>query len=121
MSAFGELGGLPPIRIWDGIAARAIEGERCTLAVIELDPGTVVPEHAHDNEQVGFCLSGSMRFRIGDEEQVVVPGSTWSIPPNVAHEVHVGDEGCVAAEVFVPGRGDWAAHGRDEPRAPRWP
>ena len=121
MSAFDELARLAPIPIWDGIAARPIEGERCTLAVIELDPNTVVPEHAHDNEQVGVCLSGSMTFRIGDEEQVVRAGSTWSIPPNVPHEVRVGDEGCVVVEVFVPGRADWAEKQRDEPRAPRWP
>lgn len=121
MSAFGELARIGPIAIWDGIAARAIEGERCTLAVIELGPATVVPEHAHDNEQVGVCLAESMTFRIGDEEQVVRAGSTWSIPSNVPHEVRVGDEGCVVAEVFVPPRGDWAERERDEPRAPRWP
>ena len=121
MTAFDELARLAPIPVWDGIAARVIEGERCTLAVIELGPGTVVPEHAHDNEQVGFCIAGSMRFRIGGEEQVVRAGSTWSIPPNVSHEVRVGDEGCVVAEVFVPGRADWAEREREEPRAPRWP
>ena len=121
MSAFGDLDGLTPLRIVDGVAARAVEGERATLAVIELDPGSVVPEHAHDNEQLGVCLSGSLRFRIGDETSGLVAGSTWSIPPNVPHGVKVGPKGCVVAEVFVPARADWAALERDAPRAPRWP
>ena len=121
MSAFGDLDDLAPLRIWDGVAARAVEGERVTFAVVELDAGAVVPEHAHDNEQLGVCLQGSMRFRVGDETREVRPGSTWSIPPNVPHDVEVGSDGCVVAEVFVPGRADWGDRERDEPRVPRWP
>jgi quercetin dioxygenase-like cupin family protein len=121
VSPFGDLDGLTPLKVWDGVAARTVEGERATLAVIELDGGSVVPEHAHDNEQIGVCLAGSLRFRIGDETRELTSGSTWSILPNVPHEVHVGPDGCVVAEVFVPGRADWASLERDEPRSPRWP
>ena len=121
MSAFGHLDDLAPLRIWDGVAARTVEGERVTFAVIELDADSVVPEHAHDNEQLGLCLQGSMRFRVGDETHDVRQGSTWSIPSNIPHSVEVGPDGCVVAELFVPARGDWAAVERDEPRQPRWP
>ena len=38
MSAFDELAGLRPLGIWDGVLARAIDGEEVTLAVVELDP-----------------------------------------------------------------------------------
>jgi quercetin dioxygenase-like cupin family protein len=62
-----------------------------------------------------------MRFRIGDESQVVLPGSTWAIPSHVPHEVEVGPDGCVVVEVFAPRRDDWTRVERDEPRAPRWP
>lgn len=118
---FGELAALPPIRIWDGIVARAVEGERVTFSVVELDPGSVVAEHAHEHEQIGIMLAGSMTFRAGGEEREVAPGSTWSIPANVPHEVRVGPDGAVVAEVFAPRRADWDAAARDEPRAPRWP
>ena len=121
MTAFGDLPALEPLRIRDGVAARVVEGERATLAVIELDPESVVPEHAHGNEQLGVCLQGSMRMRIGDEVREVGPGSTWSIPSNVPHDVEVGPDGCVVAEVFVSRRDDWAGHEREEPRPPRWP
>ncbi len=121
MGAFGELHGASPIQIWNGVSGRTIDGRRSTLAVIELDAGAVIPEHAHDNEQSGVCLAGSMRFRIGDETREVAAGSTWCIPPGVPHEVEVGREGCVVIEVFVPRRDDWASLARSQPRQPRWP
>jgi quercetin dioxygenase-like cupin family protein len=98
-----------------------VQGQRVTLGVVELDAGAVIPEHAHENEQVGLLLSGSMRLRVGDDERDARPGTTWAIPPNVPHAVEVGPAGCVVVEVFVPGRDDWRAIQPDEPRAPRWP
>jgi len=44
MTAFDEVAGLPPLPIWDGVVARAVEGERVTLSVVELDPDSVIPE-----------------------------------------------------------------------------
>ena len=121
MSVFDDLGALPPLPIWDGIAARAVESGRVTLSVVELDADAVIPEHAHENEQVGLLLTGSMRFRVGDETCEAVPGMTWAIPPNVPHDAVVGPEGAVVVEVFAPRREDWQAIARDEPRPPRWP
>ena len=78
---------MQPLRIWDGIAARTVHGELVSFAVIELDPGSTVPEHRHENEQLGVLASGTMRFRIGDETRELGPGATWRIPANVPHEV----------------------------------
>jgi len=121
VALFEEHASLPPLRVWDGVIARAVEGERLTLSVVELDPGAVIPEHAHENEQVGLLLSGSMHFRAGGEERDAVPGTTWSIPANMPHDVVVGPHGAVVVEVFAPRREDWDALERDAPRAPRWP
>ena len=59
MSDFDQLAGIQPLRIWDGIAARTLHGELVSFAVIELDPGSTVPEHRHENEQLGIVLAGS--------------------------------------------------------------
>ncbi|MDX6386209.1 MAG: hypothetical protein QOD85_11, partial [Gaiellaceae bacterium] len=61
MSAFADLSSLDLQKIWDGVHGRSIHGERLTLGVIELDPDSHVPEHQHENEQLGICLSGSLR------------------------------------------------------------
>jgi len=119
-SPFADLEGLDAQRIWEGVTGRVVEGERVTLAVIELDPDSHVPEHSHENEQLGVLVSGLLEFRIGGETRRLGPGGTWSIPANVPHEVQAGPEGAVAVEVFAPARADWAALERLEAR-PRWP
>jgi quercetin dioxygenase-like cupin family protein len=98
-----------------------VDGERITLAVVELDPGAVVAEHAHENEQLGIVLQGSMRFRVGDEVQELGPGGTWTIPANTLHEATAGPDGAVVVDVFAPPRDDWSALEPLEARAPRWP
>jgi quercetin dioxygenase-like cupin family protein len=120
-SAFAGLEELTPLRIWDGVAGWAVEGERTTFAVIELEADRAVPEHRHDNEQLGVCIAGSMRFRIGDETREVGPGDTWNIPGGVPHQVDVGPDGATVAECFTPVRADWAGLERLEGRpAPTW-
>lgn len=121
MSAFDSVGGIDRIDIWQGVAARGVQGDVMSLAVIELDAGAVVPEHRHENEQLGVLAAGSMRFRIGEEERVVQPGDTWVIRANVPHEVEAGPEGAVAIEVFSPRRDDWAGRDRLEGGTPHWP
>lgn len=121
MTAFRELGEIGPRRIWDEAVVRTVDGERLTLGVVELEPGSVVPEHRHDNEQLGMVLRGSLRFRVGGEERELGPGGTWSIPPDVPHDVRVGPAGAVVIDVFAPGRDDWAALSEDERREPLWP
>jgi unsaturated pyranuronate lyase len=121
MTSFGDLGSSERLTIWDGVTARVVAGERSSFVVVELEPGAFVPEHSHDNEQIGVCASGSATFRIGDETRELGPGDTWSIASNVPHEVRVGPEGAVMIETFTPAREDWRGLDRDEPSAPRWP
>jgi quercetin dioxygenase-like cupin family protein len=121
MSAFADLGTLNPQDIWNGVGVRAVHGERITLGIVELDPDALVPEHSHENEQLGLVLQGSMTFRVGDESRELGPGGTWNIPANVPHEVAAGPEGAVVVDVFAPTRDDWSQFEPQAPREPRWP
>ncbi len=109
-----------PLDIWEGVTARPIEGERMTLAFVELAPNAVVPEHRHPNEQLGLMLQGSGTFRVGDETRRVRAGSTWRILSNVPHELTVGPDGAVVIDVFSPVRSDWSGFEPAEPRDPDW-
>lgn len=100
---------------------RVVHGERITLGVIELDPSSVVPEHAHENEQLGLVLAGSLVFTIGGEPRELGPGDAYRIPANTPHDVAAGPEGAVVVDVFAPVREEWGAFERLEPRVPRWP
>jgi quercetin dioxygenase-like cupin family protein len=119
--AFSQLADLRPLEIWDGILARTVDGDGLTLAVVELAPGALVAEHAHENAQLGLVIRGSVEFRIGDEVRELGPGGTWRIPPDVPHEVTAGTDGAVVVDVFAPAREDWKALDRAELRSPRWP
>jgi quercetin dioxygenase-like cupin family protein len=121
MSAFANLEGLGPQDIWERVSVRAIHGERITLGVVELEPNAFVPEHRHENEQLGIVLAGSMTFRVGDETGELGPGGTWTIPANVPHEATAGPDGAVVIDVFAPTRADWSQFEPQAQRTPRWP
>jgi len=107
MTDLADLADIPPIQVFDGIRARRVEGEKITLAVVELDPGAVVPEHRHAHEQNGMVITGQMTFRVGDEERVLGPGGTWRILGDVPHTATAGPKGAVVIDVFSPIRADW--------------
>ena len=118
MSAFDDIREIVPLQIWNGVVGRSVEGKEATLAAIELDPNTEVPEHRHVNEQTGMLIRGSLTFRIGDETKELRPGSMWVIPADVPHAVHAGPDGAFLVELFAPPRTDWAGLKRLEPGAP---
>ena len=121
VDAFGDVASAPAQQIWDGIAGRVVHGERLTLGLIELEPNAVLPEHQHENEQVGMVIEGSITFRIGTERQALGPGGTYRIPSNVPHDAVIGPEGAVVIDVFAPVREDWKTLPAAEQRPPRWP
>jgi quercetin dioxygenase-like cupin family protein len=104
------------------VVGRTIHGERVTFSVVELDPNVDVPEHHHENEQLGMLLAGSLAFRVGSEaRQIDEPGGTWRIRANVPHSVTAGPQGAVVVEVFAPVRADWDGLPQQEPGPGRWP
>jgi len=121
MSAFGDFRAGDPLQIWSGVVGWTIDGERVTLSLIELEPSTVVPEHSHENEQLGMLLRGSLSFRIGDDERALEVGGTWRIPSGTKHDVRTGPDGATLVEAFAPRRIDWDDLERIAGRRPSWP
>lgn len=119
--ALVDLSAIRPTRIWNDVVARIVTGERITLAVVEIPPGGIVPEHRHPHEQLGVCLRGSATFRVGDRERRLTPGGTWRIPPNVPHQVVAGPAGAVCLDVFSPTRDDWTELAAAPRATPLWP
>ena len=118
---FDSLRHIRPHALRDGITARAVEGERMTMAVVDLEPGAVLPEHHHEPEQLGFIIHGTITMRIGGEKRELHAGDTYAIPSDVPHDAQAGPEGATVADVFAPIRADWHEMKRTEPSAGRWP
>jgi quercetin dioxygenase-like cupin family protein len=113
---------LPVIDVWGTtVRARRVEGERLTLALVELAPDSIVPGHQHENEQLGMVITGTVTFTIGDETRVLGPGGSWRIPSNVHHQVSVGPAGAMVIDIFAPTRRDWDALPVNAPRPAPWP
>ena len=69
-----------------------------------IGPGVVVPEHDHgDDEEMLFVICGGSRFRVGDTEMALEPGSSIRIPRRTRHAAIIGPEGLVAVQVYRGG------------------
>lgn len=123
MSNLKNLADLALLEIWgDQVRARRVEGERITLAIVELAPNAVVPEHRHAAEQLGMVIRGQMHFTVDGETKDLGPGGTWRILGDRPHDVVAGPEGAVVIDVFTPIRSDWADRAIVDPApAPTWP
>lgn len=111
------------IDVWgEAVRARRVEGDRITLALVELAPDAVVPGHQHEAEQLGMVIEGLVHFTLGDERRTLGPGGTWRIPSNVPHQVTAGPDGATVIDVFSPPRSDWDALSTTPARPARdWP
>jgi quercetin dioxygenase-like cupin family protein len=104
-----RLDALEHFALADGVRARALFGDGAMLNLVELDPGSVVPEHSHPHEQLGLCLSGLIVMRIDGAEHPMGPMDAMHIPSGVVHGAHAGPDGAVVLDVFVPIREDFRA------------
>lgn len=100
-------------------------GERMSVQHFHIEPGAVVPEHSHPHEQVGYVARGTFTFTVDskgsetgqgtddgdeDDEFVVGPGDSYSIPGGELHAAHnEGEEPVSGIDVFSPPRTnpDW--------------
>lgn len=121
MSNLRDIADVAPKQVWDGVKARIVDGERISMAVVELEPNGLVPEHHHPHEQLGLVLEGEITFRVGDEERTLARGGSWRIPSDVPHEARAGADGAVVLDIFTPVRDDWSAIAPGPVTPPRWP
>ena len=92
------------IEMFPGVARRTLNaGEHTSIHEIEIAEGCVVPMHTHPHEQIGYVVSGRVKFELGDETKELSAGDSWVIPSEVPHEV-TALEDAVVIDVFSPAR-----------------
>jgi quercetin dioxygenase-like cupin family protein len=117
-----DIGDVSAVDVWgDTVKARPIVGDKASLAVVELAPGAIVPEHRHAHEQIGLCIEGSITFTIDGDRRELGPGGTWRIASNLQHDAVAGPQGAVVVDIFSPPRTDWDALPASDPEPPVWP
>ena len=90
-----------------GAVVLATEGEKMTLTIMEFEPHTVLPEHSHPHEQVGYMIEGEAEFILDGESFSVKAGQMWRLPGGLPHQVNVGAQPMRVVEVFYPIREDF--------------
>jgi quercetin dioxygenase-like cupin family protein len=121
VSTFESIGDLRPYVVFKGITARAVRGDRMTFAVVDLEPGAALPEHHHENEQLGLVIAGSITMRIGPDKRELRAGDTYVIRSDVPHDAVAGSDGVTVVDVFAPIRADWEKLARLDPAPGLWP
>jgi quercetin dioxygenase-like cupin family protein len=100
---------IPMEKLNDRLGRRMLSGQRVMLAHIYLDEGCVVPRHSHENEQLSYIFSGSVRFTLGaggEDVRIVRTGEVLVIPSNLPHDAEALEDS-LSLDVFSPPRQDW--------------
>ena len=73
---------------------------------VDLVEGKKVPAHKHEHEQIGYVVSGRLRFTIGGKTEELTAGEAYSVPANVKHYAKAVEDTTVL-DVFCPHREDY--------------
>lgn len=104
---FFRTGELDAANMLPGIRRRAVWLDRVMLTFFTFQPGSVVPEHAHDHEQITVVTRGAMAFSLGDDVRTLRAGDGVCIPPNVRHGARILEEETEAYDAWSPPREDY--------------
>ncbi|MBA2595059.1 MAG: cupin domain-containing protein [Chloroflexia bacterium] len=91
-----------------GIQVQPVIGESLMTCWIAMEPGAVVVEHSHTNEQLGVVVEGSVTITAGGETREMVVGDAYVVPSDVVHQGAAGANGVLLVETFVPIREEYA-------------
>ena len=90
-----------------GVSGRPLFGEGAMLNLIEFEPGSTVPLHSHEHEQLGLVLRGMQALVIDGIPHEMGPMDGYVIPGGVEHAAYCGPEGAVVVDIFQPVREDY--------------
>ena len=99
---------VPPFSPAPGIQIQPVIGESLMTCWIAMEPGAVVAEHSHPNEQLGVVVEGSVSFTAEGETWEMVAGDAYVVPMDAVHGGVAGADGALLLDTFVPIREEYA-------------
>ena len=99
---------LSPFSPAPGIQVQPVIGESLMTCWIAMEPGAIVAEHSHVNEQLGVVVEGSVSITAAGETREMVVGDAYVVPTDLAHSGVAGADGVLLVETFVPIREEYA-------------
>ena len=96
-----------PVEMLPGLLRRTLaDSDLLMLCEFTIDAGVEIPIHSHPHDQVGYVVSGCMRFTVAGESHDVRSGDSYHAPSNVPHGA-VTLEPSVVIDAFSPAREDY--------------
>ena len=93
----------PTVEYVKGVFRQTVSGEKVMMTRIVYRDGVIIPEHAHEAEQIMLIEAGRLWAKVGDEESEVGPGSLLVIASNQVHAFRqLSDDDVVFYECFAP-------------------
>jgi unsaturated pyranuronate lyase len=108
---------VPREQLGTGIVRQMVYGEKLMICRLTLAPGTITAAHAHVHEQMTIVEQGRVRFVLGSDERVFVPGDVLLFPSEFWHGATMLDEEVVLIDIFTPLREDFLVATRDRAQA----
>lgn len=93
---------LPWQEMKEGVRLKAAWGKDIMVTIMEMAPGTEIPEHSHPHEQVGTVIDGAVQVTIGGETQTLRRGELYFVNHYEKHSVRAMDHGAKIEDVFYP-------------------
>lgn len=103
---FSKFEDSPLQELMPGFRVRFIHTAKQTLALFEIDEGSVLPEHSHHNEQTSQVLEGAFELTVNGEAKICRPGDVVIIPSDVRHSGRAITD-CRILDIFIPVREDY--------------
>ena len=98
---------LPGTKMLPGIERRAVWLDQVMITFFIFQPQAIVPEHAHENEQITVVTRGALELSVGGKTHILRAGDGVCIPANIAHSALVLDELTEAYDAWSPPRDDY--------------
>lgn len=102
---FYDTSSLAEMPLADGVSIKAVYGEKMSVSFLEMQPGSKLPSHRHQNEQISIIISGEVEYQLGQETKICREGSSIVIPPTVPHAITaVSHHAVKLLNMFAPPR-----------------
>ena len=84
--------------------------DKLTICYITAQPGAVIADHSHPNDQIGTCIKGAGELVSGGKVFNTLPGTSWTIPGGEVHKwKSTSDVPTILVEGFSPPREDYVS------------